>query len=106
MKERIYEIRWTRTAAKLLAAVGDKRIRATIFEKAEGLRKEPEKQGKALLYDLAGYRSLRAVGQRYRIIYRIDGSSVIVFVVAVGIRKDKDSKDIYELARKIIRAKL
>lgn len=106
MKEKVYEVRWTQTAAKLLAAVGDKRIRGAIFEKAEGLCKEPEKQGKALLYDLAGYRSLRAVGQRYRIIYKVDGAHVIVFVVAVGIRKDKDSKDIYELARKIIRARL
>jgi len=90
----------------MLAAVGDKRARAIIFEKAQSLCKEPERQGKALLYDLAGYRSLRVVAQRYRIIYKIEDAHVIVFVVAVGIRKDKDSKDIYELARKIIRARL
>ena len=106
MKEKVYEVRWAQTAAKLLAAIGDKRTRAIIFEKAQGLCKEPDKQGKALLYDLAGYRSLRAAGQRYRIIYKIESSHVVVLIVAVGIRKEKDSKDIYELARKIIRARL
>lgn len=90
----------------MLAVVGDKRTRAIIFEKAQSLCREPEKQGKALLYDLAGYRSLRAAGQRYRIIYKIEDTLVTVFVAAVGIRKEKDSKDIYELARKIIRARL
>ncbi|MBF0290904.1 MAG: type II toxin-antitoxin system RelE/ParE family toxin [Nitrospinae bacterium] len=90
----------------MLASAGDKRVRAIIFEKAQSLCREPDKQGKALLYDLAGYRSLRAAGQLYRIIYKVESSHVVVYVVAVGIRKDKDSKDIYELARKIIRAGL
>ena len=35
-------------------------------------------------------------------VYKIEDPHVIVYVVAVGIRKDKDSKDIYELARNII----
>lgn len=90
----------------MLASAGDKRTRTIIFEKAQNLCREPEKQGKALLYDLVGYRSLRAAGQRYRIIYKIEEKQAVVYVVAVGIRKEKDSKDIYELARKIIRARL
>jgi hypothetical protein len=49
VKEKVYDIRWTQTAAKMLASAGDKRTRAIIFEKAQGLCREPEKQGKALL---------------------------------------------------------
>ncbi|MBZ5537093.1 MAG: hypothetical protein LAO31_14155 [Acidobacteriia bacterium] len=63
---------------------------------------DPEKQGKPLVEELAGYRSLRAVGQRYRIIYRVDRS----LVIAVGIRKAGSQRDIYSLAKKLIRLRL
>ena len=49
--------------------------------------------------ELMGYRSIRAVGQRYRIIYRLD----VVFVVALGIRKEGDKANVYELAKKMLR---
>ncbi len=67
---------------------------------------EPEKQGKELAAELAGYRSLRALGQRYRVSYRIDGDKVVVVVVAVGIRKEGAKKDSYTLAKKLIQARL
>ncbi|HEY6405869.1 MAG TPA: type II toxin-antitoxin system RelE/ParE family toxin, partial [Ktedonobacteraceae bacterium] len=67
------------------------------------LEYEPELQGKPLIDGLASYRSVRAVGQRYRIIYRVDGEQVTVLVVTVGIRKDGDKKDVYQLAKKLIR---
>ena len=53
-----------------------------------------------------GYRSLRAVGQRYRVIYRVEEDQVLVLVVAVGIRKEGDKRDIYTLARKLLRLHL
>jgi mRNA interferase RelE/StbE len=46
---------------------------------------------------------VRTAGQRYRILYRVEAKTVIVLVVAVGIRKDGDKKDIYALAQKMIR---
>lgn len=87
---------------RMLVDISDRRIREKIGERINGLSTEPEKQGKPLLDELAGYRSLRAVGQRYRIIYRIDKGNV-VSVVAIGIRKEGDRSDIYSSAKKIIK---
>ena len=70
------------------------------------LAEEPEKQGKALLGELAGFRSIRAVGQRYRIIYQIKGNNIVVVIVAVGIRRDGAKDDIYNLAKKLFRLRL
>ncbi len=58
------------------------------------------KQGKALVGRLKGYRSIRALGQRYRIVYRVDKSKIIVVIVGAGIRKEGDKKDIYRILNK------
>lgn len=44
-----------------------------------------------------------ADGQRYRIIYKVEDERVMVLVVALGIRKEGDKKDVYNLAKKLIR---
>lgn len=90
-------------AEKLLTEISDRRIRENISRRINGLEHEPEKQGKPLKDELAGYRSVRAVGQRYRIIYKIDDEKVIVVVVALGIRKEGDKKDVYTLAKRLAR---
>ncbi len=90
----------------MLQDVSDSRLRELIFRRAKQLETEPEKQGKRLLGELAGLRSIRAAGQRYRILYRVERSRVIVLVVAVGIRKEGSRRDIYSLAKKLLRAKL
>lgn len=90
-------------AEKQLAAIKDTRIRESIAKRIETLHQEPEKQGKPLIGDLAGFRSIRAVGQRYRVLYKIEAKKVIVSIVALGIRKEGDKTDIYELARKLVR---
>ena len=77
-----------------------------IRDRIDGLAEEPEKQGKPLTGELTGYRSLRAVGQRYRIIYRIEEGKVLVLVMALGIRKEGSGKDIYMLAQKLLRLRL
>jgi len=46
---------------------------------------------------------LGAVGQRYRIVYRVERREVVVVIVAVGRRKASDKNDIYELAKKLLR---
>ena len=90
-------------AEKQLVATKDKRIREGISRRINGLENDPERQGKLLTDELAGYRSIRAVGQRYRIIYKIEAERVIVLVVTIGLRKEKDKKDAYELAKKLAR---
>lgn len=98
-----YTVEFNEAAKKQLSAIRDKRICAKIIERAEALASDPEKQGKELGGDLEGYRSVRAVGQRYRIIYRIDGENVVVVVVALGIRKEGDKKDVYKLAQRLFK---
>jgi mRNA interferase RelE/StbE len=93
-------------AQKQLEAIGDNRIRKRIAQRIDRLQHEPDKQGKALADELEGYRSVRAVGQRYRIIYKLEEEQVVVIVVTIGIRKDGDKKDAYELAKKLAKLNL
>jgi len=101
-----WQILLTPTALKLLSDIPDRRIREKIGAVINRLAEDPEKQGKALLGELAGFRSIRAVGQRYRIIYQIRGNDIIVVIVAVGIRRDGAKDDIYNLAKKLFRLRL
>lgn len=98
-----YKIRIVPTALKMLKDIPDQRIQGKIVDCINKLANEPEKQGKPLWDELKGFRSIRAIGQRYRIIYKIEKGIIIVVVVAVGIRKEGDRKDIYELAKKLVR---
>ncbi len=102
----VYAIKWTETALKLAAAVPDPRIKRLITQRVDQLAETPEQQGKPLVGELAGFRSVRAVGQRYRIIYRVARREVVVIIVAVGRRKHGDTSDIYELARKLLKQRL
>ena len=91
------------SAKKHLASIKDRRIQEGLKTSLRRLEYEPEKQGKPLSDELTGYRSLRAVGQRYRILYKLEEERIIVLVVALGIRKAGDKKDVYELAKKLAR---
>lgn len=97
-----WEILLTEIAQSMLMAITDRRLRGKIKDRIDGLSKEPEKQGKVLLGELSGYRSLRAAGQRYRIIYRLEKQTVVILVVAIGLRKDGSKKDVYALAKKLL----
>jgi mRNA interferase RelE/StbE len=101
-----WQILLTPTAVKLLADITDRRIREKIRVVIERLTEDPEKQGKALLGELAGFRSIRAAQQRYRIIYQVRGADIIVVIVAIGIRRDGAKDDIYNLAKKLFRLRL
>jgi mRNA interferase RelE/StbE len=102
----VYAIKWTETALKLAAAIPDPRIKRLITQRVDQLAETPEQQGQPLIGELAGFRSVRAVGQRYRIIYRVARREVVVIIVAVGRRKHGDTSDIYELARKLLKQRL
>lgn len=90
-------------AKKHLATIRDRRVQEGLKTSLRRLEYEPEKQGKPLSDELTGYRSIRAVGQRYRILYKLEEEKVIVVVVALGMRKQGDKKDVYELAKKLAR---
>lgn len=101
-----WEVIITPLAEKQLAAISDKRVQQGIETSIETLEVDPAHRGKALVNELAGFRAVRAVGQRYRIIYRIDASQRRVIIAALGIRKDGDRSDIYALAKKLVKAGL
>ena len=101
-----YKIIIAPTALKMLKGITDRRVRDLIVKRIDDLTEEPEKQGKPLVAELAGYRSIRAAGQRYRIVYRVANDKIMVYIIAVGIRKDGSSTDIYNLAKKLIRLRL
>ena len=98
-----YSIIVTKLARKMLLEIEDKRIIEEIRKRINELKYEPDKKGKAMIDELSGFRSIRAVGQRYRIIYNVKDNKVTVYIVAVGIRKEGSSKDIYNIARKLLR---
>ncbi len=101
-----YKVIIAPTALKMLKAITDRRVRDLIIKRIDDLTEEPEKQGKPLVAELSGYRSLRAAGQRYRIIYRVVNDKITVYIVAVEIRKEGSSVDIYNLAKKLIKLRL
>ncbi len=98
-----WEVRLTLKAEMQVAAIKDRRVQERLRSSLRRLEYEPELQGKPLADELVGYRSVRAVGQRYRIIYKVEDQRVLVLIVALGMRKEGDKKDIYELAKKLKR---
>ena len=98
-----WHIKLTIPALKQFAAIKDTRIREQISRRINALEYNPEQLGKPLSDELAGYYSIRAVGQRYRILYKLQAEQVIVAVVTLGIRKEGDKKDVYALAKKLAR---
>jgi mRNA interferase RelE/StbE len=98
-----YQIVITSAARQMLKHISDRRVRERLRDAIDRLVEDPELRGKPLGDDLAGYRSVRAVGQRYRIIYRVERTAVTVVVVAVGIRKEGSREDIYALAKRLFR---
>jgi mRNA interferase RelE/StbE len=75
----------------------DPRTKEKIKRKClELLSWHPEEAGEALRPPLGRYRKL-VIFNDYRVIYRVDRGEVIVFILAVGIRRDAE---VYELAMK------
>jgi mRNA interferase RelE/StbE len=98
----MWSIELTEVAVSHLTAISDRQVQRQIAARIDWLAEEPEKKGKPLRGELAGLYSVRAAGQRYRIIYGLDQGRVIVYVVALGIRKEGDRTDIFSLAQKLV----
>mgnify|MGYP001816079281 CR=1 FL=1 len=98
----IYKVQITDVCLLLIERIPDKKIHSKIIDRIDTLRSDPEKKGKILVQKLAGFRSMHAAG-RYRVVYRIDEDSSTVWVLAAGIRKEGGQKDIYKIAKKLLR---
>lgn len=98
-----YRIQITPTTLKALEAISDRRERAAIVRRIDALAEEPGLQGKALRGELAGLLSVRAAGQRYRVVYQTDEEQLRVLVYLVGVRKEGSHHDVYALAQRLIR---
>jgi len=90
----------------MLEAVRDRRVQRLVARRIDSLAQEPDKQGKPLTGELSSLRSVRAGGQRCRILFRVESERVVVLVVALGLRKEGERRDVYELARKLLRLRL
>jgi mRNA interferase RelE/StbE len=101
-QDREYIVRLTPLALDMLSEIRDKRHLQKLAERIDKLKTNPEQQGKALTDKLKGYRSIRFVGQRYRIIYRVQREEILVLIVGVGLRQEGSSQDIYTKTDKLL----
>ncbi len=102
-------VQWAETAKNHLAGL-PKPIRKGLIRKIGALREsDPRLAGKPLIGPLMGYRSIKH--GRYRAIFSVveeraaDGETLLrvcVYVEAVGIRRERDKKDVYKLAQKLV----
>ena len=97
-----YQIEITPTGLEALEAITDRRTRSAIVRRIDALVEEPEKQGKPLRGWLAGFLSVRAAGQRYRVVYRVEDAKKRVLVYMVGLRREGNRRDVYALAEHLV----
>jgi mRNA interferase RelE/StbE len=76
-----WDVVLTRNAKAQLAMIKDRRIQESLRVRLRRLEHEPDRQGKPMRDELVGFRSIRAVGQRYRILYTLEEQQVKVIVV-------------------------
>ena len=91
----------TDRAKKDLSEISNPVIRERIAQRINVLKTRPE-VGNPLRGKLAGYRSLRAARNRYRIIYRIVNDKVLVIIITIGLRKGDDFGDVYKSLKRLI----
>lgn len=97
-----YQVILTARVRQLLIEIKDQREQKLILDKLDKLKHDPDKQGKALTKELAGYRSIRTVGQRYRIVYRVVQDRVLVVVVGLGRRREGDKRNVYVITQQLL----
>ena len=95
----------TAQARRMPGAISDRRAQGKIAERIDALAEGPERQGKPLVKELAGFRSVRAAG-RYRVIWQVDRKKTQVVVLVIGLRKSGNKADVYSLARRLFRLRL
>ncbi len=87
-----------------LRRIRDRKVLGELGKAIDGLLKDPGTQGKALVHPLEGIRSLRAVRNRYRILFRVGERGRKVSVLLVGERNPGEGTDIYAAAQRLLKA--
>ena len=105
MRKTGYRFFWTSEARDCLHKIRKGTIQKQIVSDAEKLESEPNR-GHDLVDELEGLRSLHTAQDKFRLIYKIDQESLRIIVLLVGPRRAGRSEDIYEVARKLLAAKL
>ena len=99
-RPRLYKIKLHKEVVTQDSRKFDPKTKEKIKKKCkELLTCYPEEAGEPLHAPLQGYRKL-VVFNHYRIVYRVDREEVIVFILAVGIRRDLE---VFETALKRLR---
>ena len=100
-----YGIEFSPEASEQFDAIRDNRVKRKLRERITKLADDPLLQGEPLEDELKGYLSIRAVGQRYRVIYRVEEDRVIVLIFWLGMRREGSPDDVYVEATKAVRRK-
>ena len=103
MKRARPDVLWTREVLDILRGA-PRSLRRTLVDAGERLAETPA-AGKGLTGELDGYRSVHAAGDRWRIVFRYESDGGRIIVVFVG-RRRPGTEDVYEVARKLLRARL
>lgn len=90
-------------AVEQLKQLRDRRIVGLLASRVRGLREDAHLQGRPLADELTGLRSVRAVGQRYRIVFEVQCDAGRVTVLMFGIRREGDRQDVYRVAERLRR---
>jgi mRNA-degrading endonuclease RelE of RelBE toxin-antitoxin system len=97
---RRFRIELAPSAYASLRRIRDKKLRRRLVEAIDALEIDPENGAKILTGSLAGLLSVRAADERYRIVFRLDGTAVVVLLV--GRRQAGRATDVYEVARALV----
>ncbi len=100
-----YKIEFSPEAGEQFDAIKDNRVKGKLRERIGKLADDPVLQGEPLGEELKGYMSIRAVGQRYRVIYRVEHDRVVVLIFWLGIRREGSPDDVYVEATKVVKRK-
>ena len=82
----MYRVELIRAAEEDFALL-DRSLQTLALKQLRKLENHPhagKPLGKRFGFDLSGYRSLPFGGKRYRIVYRVDQTSSVVTVIAIG----------------------
>lgn len=101
-----WEIKILSHAKEQMNAIKDRRIQSKLILALRRLTCGPEQQGKPLAEELVEWYRVRAVSQRYRIIYYLKKDINMIFVLSIGIRKEGGKNDIYTQTKKLLRQEL
>jgi mRNA interferase RelE/StbE len=99
---REWNVRITPTAVDMILGISDPRVQRAIRDRIRALDHDPELQGKPLIGALQGFYRIKVL-DRYRVLYSLHRDTVTVHVVAAGIRKEGDKRDIYSLAQRLVK---